>query len=882
MAIEVTVNIGSTDLELQVIPGVRDVYFEGGAGDVVGPASAATNNLVKFADSTGKLVSDSTISVASVQNTISHVSATTGAHGMTAFGASVVAAANASAVRDLIDLNATDTPSFDEITVDTVNFDTTAAETAINEGELTWDNEEKTLYLGLANSAHIHLGQETTYYAENNTGSLISRGTLVCFAGTVGGAGKLRVTPWTGAQDSHTIIGIAGSDFAAGQGNPGVVVHFGKARQVPTTGSLYSESWSIGNILYAKPSGGLTKFKPTTSPIVTVAVVTSVHASNGSLRVRIDIGQTAAEVGAVALNANLNTLSSGNADAGTALISTGSGGVAWSQLTTSGSPVGDVNGPSSATDGHIVLFSGSSGKEIKTSNLSVGNAASKNVGTTAGTVAEGDHNHTTNQINLTNAVTGVLPATNGGTGVSSLGNLNASQLGSGAAANGLVLRANGSGGSSWSSLSVGSTDNAIVRADGTGGSSIQSSGITIADGASGTLSGTNTGDITVSGSVDDVLSVTGQELGAVDAGQDAILFWDDSQTKVTHLTLGSGLAITGTELSTSGIIGGSTGSTDNAILRADGTAGGTAQASGITIADGASGTLSGTNSGDVTLGASVADVFDVNSQVLSADDPGADRIVFWDESTNKLRYLTAGTGLTITDTTITASASSGVTAVGATATDVFSVSGSDLIADDAGADRLIFWDASASKLTYLAAGSGLSISGTTITATGSGVSAIGASATDVFSVSGSDLVADDPNADRLVFWDDSASKLTHMTAGGGLNITGTTLTARPLEIGGVITSSTSMANNRNRQMIRLDTSTGDVDLTIDPNSTTAYDDYFYCAIMKNSNSNIAQIIRGSGVELWYNGTDGDITLSNGVVWTIWRESLNVWRVIAKT
>lgn len=50
-----------------------------------------------------------------------------------------------------------------------------------------------------------------------------------------------------------------------------------------------------------------------------------------------------------------------------------------------------------------------------------------------------------------------------------------------------------------------------------------------------------------------------------------------------------------------GGIGGSTGATDNAILRADGTGGSTLQASGITIADGASGTLSGTNSGDVTL-----------------------------------------------------------------------------------------------------------------------------------------------------------------------------------------------------------------------------------------------------------------------------------------
>lgn len=40
-------------------------------------------------------------------------------------------------------------------------------------------------------------------------------------------------------------------------------------------------------------------------------------------------------------------------------------------------------------------------------------------------------------------------------------------------------------------------------------------------------------------------------------------------------------------------------------------------------------------------------------------DPGADRILFWDESANAYAFLTAGTGLTITGTTIEASGSSG-------------------------------------------------------------------------------------------------------------------------------------------------------------------------------------------------------------------------------
>jgi hypothetical protein len=55
--------------------------------------------------------------------------------------------------------------------------------------------------------------------------------------------------------------------------------------------------------------------------------------------------------------------------------------------------------------------------------------------------------------------------------------------------------------------------------------------------------------------------------------------------------------------------------------------------------------------------------------------------------------------------------------VGTSAADVLSVSSGELVADDAGADRIIFWDDSESKLRYLEAGSGLSLSGTTLSAT---------------------------------------------------------------------------------------------------------------------------------------------------------------------
>lgn len=64
------------------------------------------------------------------------------------------------------------------------------------------------------------------------------------------------------------------------------------------------------------------------------------------------------------------------------------------------------------------------------------------------------------------------------------------------------------------------------------------------------------------------------------------------------------------------------------------------------------GNTSGTNSGDITLNAALTDIFSLSGQAISAVDPGADRLWFWDDSAGKATMLTLGTGLSITTTTI--------------------------------------------------------------------------------------------------------------------------------------------------------------------------------------------------------------------------------------
>jgi hypothetical protein len=72
-------------------------------------------------------------------------------------------------------------------------------------------------------------------------------------------------------------------------------------------------------------------------------------------------------------------------------------------------------------------------------------------------------------------------------------------------------------------------------------------------------------------------------------------------------------------------------------------------------------------------------------------------------------------------------------------------------------------------------GTGLSLTGGTLNA--SAQTTIGASAADVLSIAAGEITADDPGADRLLFWDDSESKLTHLTLGTALSISGTTINA---------------------------------------------------------------------------------------------------------
>lgn len=133
-----------------------------------------------------------------------------------------------------------------------------------------------------------------------------------------------------------------------------------------------------------------------------------------------------------------------------------------------------------------------------------------------------------------------------------------------------------------------------------------------------------------------------------------------------------------TPFSGSGDVTSSSTSLDNQIVRFNGTSGTVIQNSGITIADGASGTLSGSNSGDVTIG--TANGLSLAGQALSlaaasASTTGALTSTDWNTFNNKQGAITTG-NLTSGTTGVSVSGGTGAVIGSGAAISVQTASGS--------------------------------------------------------------------------------------------------------------------------------------------------------------------------------------------------------------
>ena len=168
-----------------------------------------------------------------------------------------------------------------------IGFDLTA-DVAVSTGQIAWNNTEGTIDIGLENGSVLQAGQENIRKVTNNSGALISDGTLVMFNGTNGASGRINVKPFTaGFDEAIKLYGVSTQSIS--NGSDGIITIDGKVRGIDTTGASVGEVWNNEDILYAKPNdnGRMTKFAPADNELkIVVASVVKSHHTNGTLEIR--------------------------------------------------------------------------------------------------------------------------------------------------------------------------------------------------------------------------------------------------------------------------------------------------------------------------------------------------------------------------------------------------------------------------------------------------------------------------------------------------------------------------------------------------------------------------------------------------------------------
>lgn len=175
--------------------------------------------------------------------------------------------------------------------IEQINFDITPETlTALTEGQLRWNSIEKTLDIGVdGNNVVLQVGQETFYpKCVNDDTVQIDDGTLVMYAGTVGGSGQIKIKRASTVMPLPALaMGIATENIAVG--GTGHITWFGLVKGIQTNGANYGETWTDSTVIYNSGTvdGGLSKTKPLApKSAVMVGVVVRAHKTNGILFVR--------------------------------------------------------------------------------------------------------------------------------------------------------------------------------------------------------------------------------------------------------------------------------------------------------------------------------------------------------------------------------------------------------------------------------------------------------------------------------------------------------------------------------------------------------------------------------------------------------------------
>lgn len=155
-------------------------------------------------------------------------------------------------------------------------------------GQMAWNKIEDCVEVAQTDGSTLQVGLEQYIQVRNNTGGLLTNGTVVGFSGVNGGNIPL-CTPYVASENAMPLyfIGVLTNDIPNGEVGRATV--FGKIRTLDTTGNSLGETWTIGDLLWSHPTnaGKLTNIQPTAPhPAISIAAVLKVGTTDGIILVR--------------------------------------------------------------------------------------------------------------------------------------------------------------------------------------------------------------------------------------------------------------------------------------------------------------------------------------------------------------------------------------------------------------------------------------------------------------------------------------------------------------------------------------------------------------------------------------------------------------------
>jgi hypothetical protein len=193
-----------------------------------------------------------------------------------------------------------------------IEFDNTPTNIPTAAGSMVWNDTDGTVDLKLkGGNVTLQIGQENVLRVVNKTATnvnlLEANYQAVRVTGAQGQRLKVDLAQATTDTLSAETIGLVTETINNNQ--EGFITTSGLIRGINTTGSLQSETWADGDILYLSPTvaGRITKVKPAApNHLVIIGYVVHAHATQGSIFVKVDNGYELNELHNVKITSETN------------------------------------------------------------------------------------------------------------------------------------------------------------------------------------------------------------------------------------------------------------------------------------------------------------------------------------------------------------------------------------------------------------------------------------------------------------------------------------------------------------------------------------------------------------------------------------------------